>query len=122
MATLPAPLTEIDLKFGPHLSASTGMRLDTGVTPDKMVNTHCCFCGQQCGIRLLVKDEQVVGIEHYQWLCPPCRRAMVALAQGRLKTGGAPAPMPLPVPMPVYANPTLGQGPLSLEDQNNYYP
>ena len=22
------------------------------------------------------------GLEHYQWICPPCRRAMFALAQG----------------------------------------
>lgn len=53
MATLPASLKDIDQKFGPHLSASTGMRLDTGAVPDKIVDTHCCFCGQQCGIRLL---------------------------------------------------------------------
>src|SRR5262245_62848264 len=40
-----------------------GLRLDTGVEPDKVVNTHCCFCGQQCGIRLKVKDNTVVGFE-----------------------------------------------------------
>lgn len=49
--------------FGPHTSDSTGMRLDPGVTPDRSVNTHCCFCGQQCGIKLLVKDETVIGFE-----------------------------------------------------------
>jgi hypothetical protein len=25
--------------------------------------------------------------EHYQWICPKCRRAMLALAQGRLWRG-----------------------------------
>jgi len=50
-------------EFGPHLSQSTGMRLDSTLVPDKVVNTHCCFCGQQCGIKLLVKDEVVVGFE-----------------------------------------------------------
>ncbi len=28
--------------------------LDTGVVPDRIVDTHCRFCGQQCGIRLKV--------------------------------------------------------------------
>ncbi len=63
MATLPASLESINDKFGPHLSASTGLRADTGVVPDRVVETHCCFCGQQCGIKLLVKNEQVIGFE-----------------------------------------------------------
>ena len=25
--------------------------------------THCCFCGQQCGINLKVKDNRVIGFE-----------------------------------------------------------
>ena len=54
---------EIAEAFGPHLSRSTGPRLDAGVVPDKAVKTHCCFCGQQCGIELLVKDNQVIGFE-----------------------------------------------------------
>jgi assimilatory nitrate reductase catalytic subunit len=49
--------------FGPHLSRSTGPRLDAGAVPDRTVHTHCCFCGQQCGISLLVKDEEVIGFE-----------------------------------------------------------
>ncbi|HXH10588.1 MAG TPA: molybdopterin oxidoreductase family protein [Alphaproteobacteria bacterium] len=63
MATLPVPPQEIRAHFGPHLSRSTGLRLDTGVVPDKVVKTHCCFCGQQCGIQLLVKANQVIGFE-----------------------------------------------------------
>ncbi len=49
--------------FGPHPSRSTGLRLDPGAVPDRAVNTHCCFCGQQCGITLLVKNEEVIGFE-----------------------------------------------------------
>jgi assimilatory nitrate reductase catalytic subunit len=49
--------------FGPHASKATGTRLDPGSVPDRAVDTHCCFCGQQCGITLLVKDETVIGFE-----------------------------------------------------------
>jgi assimilatory nitrate reductase catalytic subunit len=49
--------------FGPHPAYSHGVWLDTGVAPDKIVKTHCCFCGQQCGIQLKVKDNQVIGFE-----------------------------------------------------------
>ena len=63
MATLVVHPESITEQFGPHLSKSTGMRLDPGVVPDKVIETHCCFCGQQCGIQLLVKDNQVIGYE-----------------------------------------------------------
>ena len=63
MATLVLQPDSISEKFGPHLSTSTGMRLDPGVVPDRVVETHCCFCGQQCGIQLLVKHNQVIGYE-----------------------------------------------------------
>lgn len=49
--------------FGPTPAYSTGLRLDTGVEPDKLVPTHCCFCGQQCGILLKVKANEVIGFE-----------------------------------------------------------
>ena len=49
--------------FGPRASKATGARLDPGSVPDRAVKTHCCFCGQQCGITLLVKDENVIGFE-----------------------------------------------------------
>ena len=62
-------MTDLDVppafadRFGPHLSRSVGPRLDAGAVPDRAVQTHCCFCGQQCGITLLVKDEEVIGFE-----------------------------------------------------------
>lgn len=54
---------QINDPFGPTLAYSRGVRLDTGVEPDKIVNTHCCFCGQQCGIQLKVKNNEVIGFE-----------------------------------------------------------
>ena len=63
MATTPTHTREIIEKFGPHLARSSGLRLDGGAEPDKVVKTHCCFCGQQCGIQLLVKDNEVIGFE-----------------------------------------------------------
>ncbi|GMW02201.1 MAG: molybdopterin oxidoreductase [Candidatus Hydrogenedentota bacterium] len=63
MATHSAPDNARANRFGPHPSVSTGIRLDAGATPDSFVNTHCCFCGQQCGVTLLVKNNQVIGFE-----------------------------------------------------------
>ena len=63
MTTIPAETVDIIRQFGPHLAHADGARLDTGVEPDKLVKTHCCFCGQQCGIQLKVKDNQVIGFE-----------------------------------------------------------
>lgn len=49
--------------FGPTLAYANEIHLDTGREPDKLVATHCCFCGQQCGMLLKVKDNQVIGVE-----------------------------------------------------------
>ena len=63
MATIPVNTIEVIERFGPHLARSKGARLDSGAEPDKTVKTHCCFCGQQCGIELLVKNNEVIGFE-----------------------------------------------------------
>lgn len=63
MATLPHNELDLIQHFGPHLSRSAGVRLETGAEPDALVKTHCCFCGQQCGINLKVKDNTVIGFE-----------------------------------------------------------
>jgi assimilatory nitrate reductase catalytic subunit len=77
MATLPVDDLSITHQFGPHLSSMTGVRLSTSVEPERLVRTHCCFCGQQCGIQLKVKDNQVIGFEPWEefpfnrgMLCP----------------------------------------------------
>lgn len=63
MAKISTDAQEIIELFGPHLAYTSGTRLDTGVEPDRLVKTHCCFCGQQCGIQLKVKDNEVIGFE-----------------------------------------------------------
>jgi assimilatory nitrate reductase catalytic subunit len=49
--------------FGPTPAYASEIHLDTGVEPDRLVPTHCCFCGQQCGMLLKVKDTQVIAVE-----------------------------------------------------------
>jgi assimilatory nitrate reductase catalytic subunit len=63
MAKPPLPDEQLIDVYGPHapLAPAGGWRAD--VTPDKLVATHCCFCGQQCGINLKVKENQVIGFE-----------------------------------------------------------
>lgn len=105
---------------------------------------HCRRCGHAFTSRMHVEDlievERQLGyryeipsvgdgapaVEHYQWICPPCRRASFAQAQAlawRGVRGGAPLPVDeQPVPMPVHANSGLGEGPLGAEDARNFHP
>lgn len=101
---------------------------------------HCRRCGQPftsvMHVEDLVRVERDLGyqydlpgseVEHYQWICPPCRRAAFALAQGQLWQGwrggasldGAGR---APGSPPVYVNPALNQGPLGEEDAHNFHP
>ncbi len=66
MATLPASTDDLIDAFGPHLAWEPpgGFAARTGF--DRKVKTHCCFCGQQCGVQLVVKDERVVGVEPWE--------------------------------------------------------
>jgi assimilatory nitrate reductase catalytic subunit len=75
MATLPVDELEIIKAFGPHLSAK--IRGTGSDEPEKLVKTHCCFCGQQCGIKLKVRNNEVIGFEPWEefpfnrgMLCP----------------------------------------------------
>src|SRR5437667_8317293 len=77
MATQAVDPLQIIHQFGPHRAYSQGARLASNVEPDRVVQTHCCFCGQQCGIQLKVKDNQVIGFEPWEafpfnhgMLCP----------------------------------------------------
>jgi assimilatory nitrate reductase catalytic subunit len=56
MASEPSLTPELLARFGPLKSYPTGQRIDSSVNPDRLVKTHCCFCGQQCGIQLKVKE------------------------------------------------------------------
>lgn len=63
MAKLPVPVQEIIRQFGPHKAYSPPEGFAGRSEPDKLVKTHCCFCGMQCGIQLKVKSNKVVGFE-----------------------------------------------------------
>ena len=79
MARPPAPLDKLTERFGPHLNyVPPGGWQDESRNPaEKLVKTHCCFCGQQCGIQLKVRDNRVIGFEPWEefpfnrgMLCP----------------------------------------------------
>jgi len=63
MATRPVSEKELIARFGPHLNQAPPGGWNAGLEIDREVDTHCCFCGQQCGIRLKVRDNEVVGFE-----------------------------------------------------------
>ena len=72
MAKLPETLDALTEQFGPHLNYA----MPEGPA-EKLVKTHCCFCGQQCGIQLKVRDNRVIGFEPWEefpfnrgMLCP----------------------------------------------------
>jgi assimilatory nitrate reductase catalytic subunit len=75
MATIPVDPLKIIEYFGPHRSGMTGARLSTSVEPERLVKTHCCFCGQQCGIQLKVRENEVIGFE--PWEDFPFNRGML---------------------------------------------
>lgn len=96
---------------------------------------HCRRCAHPFASRMHITDliqvERELGyryevadpaVAHYQWICPPCRRAMLALAHGRLAYGGVRGSAPLPRPTPAFANPGMGDGPLGDEDRGNFHP
>ena len=63
MARLPVTEEELVARFGPHLNEAPPGGWDHELRVDRVVETHCCFCGQQCGIKLKVRDNAVVGFE-----------------------------------------------------------
>jgi hypothetical protein len=100
---------------------------------------HCRRCGHAFSSRMHVEDLILVqrqlgfryeipgnAAEHYQWICPPCRRASFAMAQSELwrgRRGGTALPIQaglLPMPAPV--NNGRGEGPLGEEDAENFHP
>lgn len=98
---------------------------------------HCRRCGTPFTSRMHVEDlinvERQLGYryeindsptEHYQWICPPCRRSLLALAQGKLwgLESGISVDVPGSMPAPVFGNPGPNQGPLGEEDRINFHP
>jgi len=66
MATLPVSAEEVIARFGPTLNFPPSQGYAGRDEPDEVVKTHCCFCGMQCGIKLLVKDNRIVGFEPWE--------------------------------------------------------
>jgi len=98
---------------------------------------HCKRCGDPFTSVLHVQDlitvERQLGYryemnneaEHYQWICPACRRSMLALAQGLLwapEHGDVPITTSLPhPPHPAIGIPVVPEGPLGEEDKKNLH-
>ena len=107
MALLPATEEALVESFGPHLAWEPPGGFAARGKPDRAVKTHCCFCGQQCGVQLLVKDERVVGVEPWEEfpfnrgkLCPKGVKRYLQnnhpdrLLQPLVRTGKGFAPIP----------------------------
>ena len=65
MATLTITDDKYTELYGPTLAYTPAGGWDNR-EPDKLVKTHCCFCGVQCGIQLKVKDNKVIGFEPWE--------------------------------------------------------
>lgn len=63
MAREPEQLLETIEHWGPHSAYNEAPNRAATEGAEKEVDTHCCFCGQQCGIKLRVKDNRVIGFE-----------------------------------------------------------
>jgi assimilatory nitrate reductase catalytic subunit len=79
VAKPPVSVDQLTERFGPHLNyvPPGGWQDESRHGADKLVKTHCCFCGQQCGIQLKVRDNRVIGFEPWEdfpynqgMLCP----------------------------------------------------
>ncbi|MEO5761795.1 MAG: nitrite reductase, partial [Vicinamibacteria bacterium] len=68
MAKAPDDLAALAGRYGPNPSYAPqgGWEKASNTPPDRLVKTHCCFCGQQCGIQLKVRDNKVVGFEPWE--------------------------------------------------------
>jgi assimilatory nitrate reductase catalytic subunit len=77
VAKAPEPLQRIRKEYGPHLNYTPegGWSKESRNAPDRLVKTHCCFCGQQCGLQLKVRDNKVIGFE--PWSEFPFNRGML---------------------------------------------
>ena len=73
------PVSEAALKaqFGPTLNylPAGGWKNESVHPAEKLVKTHCCFCGQQCGIQLKVRENKIIGFE--PWEDFPFNRGML---------------------------------------------
>jgi assimilatory nitrate reductase catalytic subunit len=68
VAKLPASIADLTREFGPHPARvpAGGWQDESHNPAERLVKTHCCFCGQQCGIQLKVRGNQVIGFEPWE--------------------------------------------------------
>lgn len=68
MARSPRNIEALTGRYGPNpnYTPSGGWQKGSELGLDRLVKTHCCFCGQQCGIQLKVRDNKVVGFEPWE--------------------------------------------------------
>ena len=66
MAKLPTDIPGLVAQFGPSLHRVPPGGWTKSGEDDKLVKTHCCFCGQQCGLQLRVRNNKVVGFEPWE--------------------------------------------------------
>jgi hypothetical protein len=103
---------------------------DVGRTGDP---ARCKRCGHAFTSRMhaedLIEVERRLGFDysvsgdvgHYQWLCPPCRRALVGGAQGAAWSGARGGLLVAPGAAPSYVNARIGAGPLGPDDAENFH-
>jgi assimilatory nitrate reductase catalytic subunit len=66
VARLSLPIADYVREYGPHVSDSPPHGWANKPPVDRLVKTHCCFCGMQCGIQLQVAGDKVVGFEPWE--------------------------------------------------------
>ena len=94
MAKLPIGIPDLVHRHGPTLHTIPSGGWTRNAQEEALVKTHCCFCGQQCGIQLRVNNNKVVGFEPWEdfpfnkgKLCPKgVKRYMQDEHPDRLKT------------------------------------
>jgi hypothetical protein len=94
---------------------------------------RCRRCGHAFTSRMHIEDlievERALGFDytiagetgHYQWICPPCRRALLAAVQGAAWRGVRSGMLVAPGAAPTHVNPGLGEGPLGPADAENFH-
>jgi len=79
LAKPPLAIDVLAHSYGPHPNYEPpgGWEEASRLPPDRLVKTHCSFCGMQCGIQLKVRDEKLIGFEPWEefpfnrgMLCP----------------------------------------------------
>ena len=59
MAKLPIDAEKIIAQYGPSLHMPNKEAIPGRDEPDSIIETHCCFCGMQCGIKLWQKTTKL---------------------------------------------------------------